>query len=295
MSFKPITVNTPATDPAHILAQDDAILYHGIIGQDCVLDIGSKMEAVMIDNNTVRVLDGAVMVQGHLGHIPHGEYEDLHIENGVAGQKRHDLIVARFETTAGIDTYELAVIKGMPGTSGVDPDITTGNLNAGDMLREYPLYRVKIDGFSLASVESVHTVGSTIGVLHQTLESHLADYENKVVICKKDMHTPGSSVTKPAYTIQLPGQGIYLYSASVYGNDGDPNHSASGIWLVTVILGSSNKILSSELVGTIQKTGNALGLELRNPNADRQISLIFSQEYARRAEFHVQATRILEV
>ena len=177
MSFKPITVNTPTTDPAHILAQDDATLYHGIIGQDCVLDIGSKMEAVIIDNNTVRILDGAVMVQGHLGHIPHGEYEDLHIENGVAGQKRHDLIVARFKTTAGIDTYELAVIKGVPGSSGVDPDITVGNLSAGDMLREYPLYRVKIDGLLLASIERMHTVGSTIDILHQSLESHLADYE----------------------------------------------------------------------------------------------------------------------
>lgn len=180
MSFKPITVNTPATDPAHILAQDDAILYHGIIGQDCVLDIGSKMEAIIIDNNTVRILDGAVMVQGHLGHIPHGQYEDLHIENGVAGQKRHDLIVARFETTAGIDTYELAVIKGVPGIEGRDPDVTTGNLSAGDMLREYPLYRVKVDGLSLASIENMYTVGSTIGLLNQSLNSHISDFESLI-------------------------------------------------------------------------------------------------------------------
>ena len=216
MSFKPITVNTPATDPAHILAQDDAILYHGIIGQDCVLDIGSKMEAVIIDNNTVRILDGAVMVQGHLGHIPHGEYEDLHIENGVAGQKRHDLIVARFKTTAGIDTYELAVIKGVPGSSGVDPDITVGNLSAGDMLREYPLYRVKIDGLLLASIERMHTVGSTIDILHQSLESHLAESASK--------HITESGTNSNGSYIKFDDGTMICYSTRVCSTPPDSPH-----------------------------------------------------------------------
>ena len=40
MAFKPLTVNTPTGKKAHILAEDDAALYDGIFGEDCVLKLG---------------------------------------------------------------------------------------------------------------------------------------------------------------------------------------------------------------------------------------------------------------
>lgn len=163
MAFKPITVNTPAADPAHILAEDDAALYESIIGGDCVLPIGQKMAATVQSNNKVRIADGVVVVGGHVGRIVNGDYEDMTIANGQSGQKRNDIIAARFlaGSSGGSDSYSLVVIQGTPGTSATDPVVVKGDLYAGDKQRDYPLWRVFIDGLSITKVEQMYEVGVT--------------------------------------------------------------------------------------------------------------------------------------
>jgi hypothetical protein len=106
MAFKPLTVNTPIGEEAHILAEDDAALYDGIFGEDCVLKLGEQFASKTISNNVIRVMDGVVVVGGHVGRIIKGDYEDMMIDNGIADQKRNDLIVARFQSggTGGADT-----------------------------------------------------------------------------------------------------------------------------------------------------------------------------------------------
>lgn len=164
MGFKAITKNTPAEEPPHILSEDDAAIYRGILGQDGVLNIGSKLKSTVISNNKVRVGDGVINVDGHIGRNAYADYEDLTIENGSAGKKRHDLIVASFSTTGsgGLDTYILKVIKGVAGDTGADPAVTKQDIYAGGKLREYPLYRVKLDGLSIVAVEQMFKVIPTV-------------------------------------------------------------------------------------------------------------------------------------
>lgn len=172
MAFKPITVNTPAADPAHILAEDDAALYESIIGGDCVLPIGQKMAATVQSNNKVRIADGVVVVGGHVGRIVTGDYEDMTIANGQSGKKRNDIIAARFlaGSSGGSDSYSLVVIQGTAGTSATDPVVVKGNLYAGDKQRDYPLWRVCIDGLSITKVEQMYEVGVTNKYLSESLE-----------------------------------------------------------------------------------------------------------------------------
>ena len=79
MAFKALTVNTPPAQAAHILAEDDAAIYGGLLGQDCVLPIGQKLKATVMSNNKVRISDGAVSVGGHIGRVISGDYEDMTI------------------------------------------------------------------------------------------------------------------------------------------------------------------------------------------------------------------------
>ncbi|HIZ80637.1 MAG TPA: hypothetical protein H9722_00905 [Candidatus Mediterraneibacter pullistercoris] len=163
MAFKPITLNTPAEEPAHILAEDDAAIYESIIGGDCVLPIGGLMKATVLTNNKVRITDGAVVVGGHVGRIVKGDYEDMTIANGQTGQNRNDIIAARFLAGAdgGSDSYSLVVIQGTPGSSAADPVIVKGDLYAGDKQRDYPLWRVCLEGLSITKVEQMHEIGTT--------------------------------------------------------------------------------------------------------------------------------------
>lgn len=161
MAFKPLTVNTPPAQAAHILAEDDAAIYGGLLGQDCVLPLGQKLNATVISNNKVRIADGVVSVGGHIGRVISGDYEDMTIVNGVSGKKRNDIIAARFIAGAsgGADTYKLVVVQGTAGDTASDPVTVKGDLYSGDKQRDYPLWRVKIEGLSIVKVEQMYKVG----------------------------------------------------------------------------------------------------------------------------------------
>lgn len=172
MAFKPLTVNTPIGEEAHILAEDDAALYDGIFGEDCVLKLGEQFASKTISNNVIRVMDGVVVVGGHVGRIIKGDYEDMMIDNGIADQKRNDLIVARFQSggTGGADTYSLVVVKGTPGSTAKDPAIVQEDLYVGGKRRDYPLYRVRIENLSVVGVDKLFKVNRNFKVLVEELD-----------------------------------------------------------------------------------------------------------------------------
>lgn len=158
--MKGITVNTAPEAEPHIYAEDDAAVYQAIFGGDGVSTIGQACKTTILSNNKVRVADGVICVGGHMARIPYGEYEDCEIMNGQSGKNRNDIIVAKFETTGtgGIDTMTCEVIQGTAGETAVDPELTQDDIYAGGKVREYPLYRVKIEGLSITAVEQMFKI-----------------------------------------------------------------------------------------------------------------------------------------
>lgn len=177
--LKPITVNTPTADEAHIYAEDDASIYLSMFGGDGVSTNGQSCKATVLSNNKVRIADGIICVGGHFARIPYGDYIDCEIENGQSGKKRNDIIVARFETTGtgGIDTYTCEVKKGTAGTTAADPEIVQEDLYKAGKVRELPLYRVKIEGLSITAVEQLFTLRKT----NEELEKELASLNSKII------------------------------------------------------------------------------------------------------------------
>lgn len=176
--LKPITVNTPTAEEAHIYAEDDAAVYLSMFGGDGVSTNGQSCKATVLSNNKVRIADGVICVGGHFARIPYGDYIDCEIENGQSGKKRNDIIVARFETTGtgGIDTYTCEVKKGTAGATATDPEIVQEDLYKAGKVRELPLYRVKIEGLSITAVEQLFTLRKT----NEELEKELASLNSKL-------------------------------------------------------------------------------------------------------------------
>ena len=158
--LKALNINTPPEAEPHIYAEDDAAIYKTIFGGDGVSTIGQACKATVLSNNKVRIADGVLCVDGHMARIPYGEYEDCEIMNGQSGKSRNDIIVAKFETTGtgGIDTMTCEVIQGIAGEMAVDPELTQDDIYAGGKVREYPLYRVKIEGLSITAVEQMFEI-----------------------------------------------------------------------------------------------------------------------------------------
>lgn len=172
MGFKPLTHNTPPEEEAHIFAEDDAAIFQSIFGEDGVFAIGDRMKATVINNNQVRVGNGILCVGGHIGRTVYGDYSDMTIENGEISKNRNDIITAVFSTTGekGIDKFKIEVKKGTPGVVAEDPEIVKGNLYEGSKIREFPLWRVKLEGINIVGVEQMFNVIPTIPELEEKIE-----------------------------------------------------------------------------------------------------------------------------
>ena len=176
--LKALNINTPPEAEPHIYAEDDAAIYKAIFGGDGVSTIRQACKATVLSNNKVRIADGVLCVDGHMARIPYGEYEDCEIMNGQSGKHRNDIIVAKFETTGtgGIDTMTCEVIQGTAGETAVDPELTQDDIYAGGKVREYPLYRVKIEGLSITAVERMFEIIPS----NKDLSNQLAEISKKM-------------------------------------------------------------------------------------------------------------------
>lgn len=176
MGFKALTVNTAVEAAGHIYAEDDAAIFQSMFGGDGVLNIGNCLKSTVISNNKVRISDGVLSVGGHIGRLSHADYQDMTIENGAIGYNRNDIIYARFLTSGNVDSFILAVKKGTATTgTATDPALVQGNLYEGAVERDYPLYRVKLSGLSISSVDQLFTVIPTIPDLKAQMEKDKAE------------------------------------------------------------------------------------------------------------------------
>ena len=139
---------------AHVTAEDNGSLYAAIFGSgQKVLNRGNKFAASVISNNSIRVLDGDIMMQGRHIRLNENTYVDLTIENGAQDVSRNDLIVARYskDASTGVEDCNLVVIKGTAAASNPsDPAYTSGNIiEDHDAINDMPLYRVPIVGLNV--------------------------------------------------------------------------------------------------------------------------------------------------
>lgn len=203
---------TGSTGEAHVTPIDDAVRNSntGYYSDKVVFTLFDNFEAQAVTSNQVRINSGYGMNQGRLFKIGEDTYDDVTIENGQQGSKRADLIVARYtmDTQTGFEDISLAVIKGSAGQEYVDPSFTTGDINSGDTLDDFPLYRVKINGIVIEDVEQMFTllpVGGRLGQVEQKIDTHIADKANPHEVTKAQVglsNVPNVSTNNqtPTYT-----------------------------------------------------------------------------------------------
>lgn len=152
---------TGYTGTPHVTAEADGALNAGIFGSGrYVLNIGDAFAYEVQTNNLIRIKNGYALNKGRLIELSVNDYEDITIDNGLQGVKRVDIIAIRYEKEAGtgVESASLVVVKGVSGDDYTDPDITTGNILAGDLVDEMPLYRVKLNGINIEEVEQMFTL-----------------------------------------------------------------------------------------------------------------------------------------
>ena len=146
---------------SHVTADDARSYNAGTVGKGVyVLPEGEEMAVEMIDANTLRVHSGTLLCQGCQSRIRSGEYVDVKIKNGSQSMKRNDIVVARYEKQSAEPRTESMVLKVIEGTpasgTATDPSHAEGDILDGDLVAEFPLWRVPLDGITVGTPEPLY-------------------------------------------------------------------------------------------------------------------------------------------
>lgn len=128
------------TGTKHISSDDLAALNTAAVGKaDCVLEYGDDFALTMASANSATLGTGVGMVCGK--RFWNQAATSLTVQSGTQGQKRNDLIVARYaKTSAGIESITPVVIKGTSSAdTAADPEVTANDLK---------LWRIPLDGIN---------------------------------------------------------------------------------------------------------------------------------------------------
>ena len=131
------------TGTKHISSDDLAALNTATVGKaDCVLKYGNDFALTMASANSATLGTGVGMVGGK--RFWNQAATSLTIQSGAQGQKRNDLVVARYaKTSAGIESITPVVVKGTPTTGTPADPATTAN--------DLKLWRVPLNGITVGT------------------------------------------------------------------------------------------------------------------------------------------------
>ena len=144
----------------HISSDDLAALNEATIGKrDCVMKWGDDFKAVMTNANTCLVGTGVGMVGGK--RFWNQAAVSLTVQGGTQGQKRNDLVVARYaKTSAGIESITPVIVKGTPSTGTPADPATTAN--------DLKLWRIPLDGITVGAPVKLFETVAPLASLGQT-------------------------------------------------------------------------------------------------------------------------------
>ena len=176
---------TGYTGSPHVTAEQDRDVNIGIFGAESyVLRTGSQLKAEVSSNNEIKVRDGVIMHQGCAASIKKNTYDSLTIANGSQGMKRVDLIVARYSRDQNTkeESLVLKVIQGTPKESGpAVPGYTTGDIQAGDLIADMPLYQVTLNGLNITEVKQLFATQDSIAGLSSKLKNAETTINNNLM------------------------------------------------------------------------------------------------------------------
>ena len=155
------------TGTKHISSDDLSALNVATIGKaDCVLKYGDDFKLTMASANSATLGTGVGVVGGK--RFWNQAATSLTIQSGTQGQKRNDLVVARYaKTSAGIESITPVVIKGTPTTgTAADPEVTANDLK---------LWRVPLDGISVGEPVKLFEPVASLATLWDSVSPSFVD------------------------------------------------------------------------------------------------------------------------
>lgn len=140
----------------HITADQLADFQRGLLGDSCILPVGSKMEVNIQTANQITVADGVVVYDGREIHIPYGTSENVAITSGTQGMLRNDIVCLQYnrDESSGVESVEFVTIVGTPAASDPqDPAYSNLDIRTGVFMSQKPFCRVRLNGTAIEDID----------------------------------------------------------------------------------------------------------------------------------------------
>ena len=221
----------------------------GTVGaEDYVMAVGSELEAQLVSNNRIDIKDGSICMQGTHAVIPKNINDELTIENGTQGEKRIDLIVARYEKVAdsGVESVNTVVLQGTPSKETPNvPGHVVGDIRNGDLKHEMPLYEVELDGINITEVRPVFKKLVSAAEQQKMIESLNGKLEDAIIVktyTKDNIFASANSYASVAVNAPvISGYNRVMWQTSIYNATTGGTH-VTNCWITsaTVTTGNDN-------------------------------------------------------
>lgn len=208
----------------HITALQDACWHRGIWSSDCILQFGNNLNPSIISNNEIQIQSGIGSVQGRFFIVEPNTYDSVTINNGTGGENRIDLIVAQYQKNeeTQVESMTWEVIQGTPSAdTPVAPSYTQGNIDNGDILVQFPVFQVNIEGITLSSINTLMNIVAPVDDLTQpvlfegaiqsgsiTLTDNIFNYKYLIFRAGQQAAAPFLTATLPILQTPPPAQTI---------------------------------------------------------------------------------------
>lgn len=228
------------TGTKHISSDDLSALNVATIGKaNCVLKYGDDFKLTMASANSATLGTGVGMVGGK--RFWNQAAISLTVQSGTQGQKRNDLVVARYaKTGTGIESITPVVIKGTPSTgTAADPATTSNDLK---------LWRIPLNGISVGTPVKLYDTVASLA----SLKESVSKLEYPKVICGSTvLNAQNFSVVmlfNDEQFKQLAGRAFDNTKDCVLAMNADGN--ATGVIVLGILYDPRTKHLDAHLSGT---------------------------------------------
>lgn len=250
------------TGTKHISSDDLSALNVATIGKaDCVLKYGDDFKLTMASANSATLGTGVGMVGGK--RFWNQAATSLTVQSGMQGQKRNDLVVARYaKTSAGIESITPVVIKGTPSTgTAADPATTSNDLK---------LWRIPLNGISVGTPVKLFDTVASLATLE---DSGLRVLATPGIEFNGTVTVPGLKkravvivvFSRGQYAIMPTTNGTHVVSGALGGNDGFSVTTANTTAYV------SGETVTFEKIGHNKYMSSGLGSALTFVAGDKEI------------------------
>lgn len=175
----------------HVTSADHGSFNIAFVGAgEYVFSRSETFEATILDDVTVRIGSGDLIMQGRHIRQMENTQTTLEFEAGVSGLWRKDMIVAEYnkDNETKVETARFNIIKGVSAQTeeeAVLPSYTHGDITEenSDLLNQMPLYEVDFEEGTLARVVPLFTMtkdyAGALAEMEATIETRMeASFEN---------------------------------------------------------------------------------------------------------------------